>query len=153
MPDIDVGRLMRLIPHRYPMLLIDRLTAIEPPDRATGVKCVTVNERLSFRATSRTTPSCRACSSSRPWRRPRRHWSSPGRAGKARAISSTSWASTRAGSAARCARATGSTSEVERQKTRLGIHWFKGRALVEGKLCADAIVNAKLLTREEAGIA
>ncbi|MCB1992050.1 MAG: 3-hydroxyacyl-[acyl-carrier-protein] dehydratase FabZ, partial [Geminicoccaceae bacterium] len=44
MPDIEVGRLMQLIPHRFPMLLIDRLTEIEAPERATGIKCVTINE-------------------------------------------------------------------------------------------------------------
>jgi 3-hydroxyacyl-[acyl-carrier-protein] dehydratase len=41
---IEIGELFRLLPHRYPFLLIDRITDIESDDRATGVKNVTVNE-------------------------------------------------------------------------------------------------------------
>lgn len=36
--------LMRLLPHRYPMLLIDRLEHIIPNEQAVGVKNVTINE-------------------------------------------------------------------------------------------------------------
>jgi len=42
--EIDVEGLMRLIPHRYPFLLIDRLTNIVPGESATGIKNVTINE-------------------------------------------------------------------------------------------------------------
>lgn len=41
---IEIGELFHLLPHRYPFLLIDRITDIESDDRATGVKNVTVNE-------------------------------------------------------------------------------------------------------------
>ena len=40
----DVKRLMQLLPHRAPMLMIDRLEAIIPGVSATGIKCVSINE-------------------------------------------------------------------------------------------------------------
>jgi 3-hydroxyacyl-[acyl-carrier-protein] dehydratase len=40
----DIDRILEILPHRYPFLLVDRITAIEPGVRATGVKQVTINE-------------------------------------------------------------------------------------------------------------
>ncbi len=42
--DLDTLGVMRTIPHRYPMLLIDRVTGMEAFHRAVGVKQVTINE-------------------------------------------------------------------------------------------------------------
>ena len=41
---IDVHRIMEMIPHRYPFLMIDRVVDIVPGAKATGVKNVTINE-------------------------------------------------------------------------------------------------------------
>ena len=41
---IDVQEIMEMIPHRYPFLLIDKVTQIVPDATAVGVKNVTVNE-------------------------------------------------------------------------------------------------------------
>lgn len=41
---IDTKRLMRILPHRYPMLLVDRVLEIDGDRRALGVKNVTINE-------------------------------------------------------------------------------------------------------------
>lgn len=41
---IGIERIMELIPHRYPFLLIDRMVDIVPGESATGIKNVTVNE-------------------------------------------------------------------------------------------------------------
>jgi 3-hydroxyacyl-[acyl-carrier-protein] dehydratase len=41
---LDVAALKRLIPHRYPFLLIDRLTDVRPGEGAVGWKAVTYNE-------------------------------------------------------------------------------------------------------------
>lgn len=41
---IGIERIMDLIPHRYPMLLVDQLTEIRRGDSAVGIKCVTMNE-------------------------------------------------------------------------------------------------------------
>ena len=41
---IDITRLMEMIPHRYPMLMIDKLIDVVPGESAVGVKNVTINE-------------------------------------------------------------------------------------------------------------
>ena len=41
---LDVLGIMQRIPHRYPMLLVDRLVDIVPGESATGIKNVTINE-------------------------------------------------------------------------------------------------------------
>ncbi|MGB0935066.1 MAG: 3-hydroxyacyl-ACP dehydratase FabZ [Alphaproteobacteria bacterium] len=41
---LDVEDIKRLIPHRPPMLLIDRLQEIVPGESAVGIKNVTINE-------------------------------------------------------------------------------------------------------------
>jgi 3-hydroxyacyl-[acyl-carrier-protein] dehydratase len=41
---IDAEEIQRILPHRYPFLLVDRVVEIEPPHRAVGIKQVTVNE-------------------------------------------------------------------------------------------------------------
>lgn len=40
----DVQQIMRLLPHRYPMLLVDRVTALTPNETITAIKAVTINE-------------------------------------------------------------------------------------------------------------
>ncbi|MCC3860891.1 3-hydroxyacyl-ACP dehydratase FabZ [Pseudemcibacter aquimaris] len=42
--DIDINRIKELIPHRYPMLLVDKLCDIEAGESAVGKKGVTANE-------------------------------------------------------------------------------------------------------------
>lgn len=42
--DADIGLIQRILPHRYPFLMIDRVRGIELGRRATGLKMVTVNE-------------------------------------------------------------------------------------------------------------
>ncbi len=44
MDRMEIGEIFKLLPHRYPFLLIDRIIDIESDDRATGVKNVTFNE-------------------------------------------------------------------------------------------------------------
>ena len=46
MPSFDVREIMGILPHRYPMLLLDRITELEPMVRATGYKNVTANEPM-----------------------------------------------------------------------------------------------------------
>ncbi|MEM8580756.1 MAG: 3-hydroxyacyl-ACP dehydratase FabZ [Pseudomonadota bacterium] len=40
----DIGLIQRIIPHRYPFLLVDKVLEIEPYTSAHGVKNVTMNE-------------------------------------------------------------------------------------------------------------
>ena len=41
---IDIGRIMEMIPHRYPFLMIDRVVDVVPDASAVGIKNVTINE-------------------------------------------------------------------------------------------------------------
>ena len=41
---LTTERIMRLLPHRYPMLLLDRLESIIANESAVGIKNVTINE-------------------------------------------------------------------------------------------------------------
>jgi len=43
---VDLAGIMELIPHRYPMLLIDRVEDVRLDDSAVGVKNVTINEHF-----------------------------------------------------------------------------------------------------------
>jgi 3-hydroxyacyl-[acyl-carrier-protein] dehydratase len=41
---LDIRRVMAALPHRYPMLLIDRVEELAPRDRIVAIKAVTINE-------------------------------------------------------------------------------------------------------------
>lgn len=41
---LDIQNILSMIPHRYPLLLVDRLKDIVPGVSATGIKNVTINE-------------------------------------------------------------------------------------------------------------
>lgn len=41
---VDVTRINALLPHRYPFLLVDRITALVPHQRLTALKNVSINE-------------------------------------------------------------------------------------------------------------
>ena len=44
--DIDILRIMEMIPHRYPMLMIDRITDAIANVSAVGIKNVSINEHF-----------------------------------------------------------------------------------------------------------
>ncbi len=41
---IDIGRIMQMIPHRYPFLMIDQVIDVITNESAVGIKNVTINE-------------------------------------------------------------------------------------------------------------
>jgi 3-hydroxyacyl-[acyl-carrier-protein] dehydratase len=41
---LDSRAIQQILPHRYPFLLVDRITELEPRKRIVGIKQVTVNE-------------------------------------------------------------------------------------------------------------
>lgn len=43
---LDVTDIQRILPHRYPMLFLDRIIELETMKRAVGIKCVTINEHF-----------------------------------------------------------------------------------------------------------
>lgn len=44
--EIDVIEIMKLIPHRYPFLMVDRILSMEVGESITGLKNVTMNEQF-----------------------------------------------------------------------------------------------------------
>ena len=57
---LDIRRVMAALPHRYPMLLVDRVESLDPDKGIVAIKAVTINEDSS-RAISRGGRSCPAC--------------------------------------------------------------------------------------------
>ena len=43
---LEASDIQKIIPHRYPFLLVDRIIEIEPGKRAVGIKNVTINEQF-----------------------------------------------------------------------------------------------------------
>jgi 3-hydroxyacyl-[acyl-carrier-protein] dehydratase len=41
---LDIKRVMAALPHRYPMLLVDRVESLDPEKGITAIKAVTINE-------------------------------------------------------------------------------------------------------------
>ena len=41
---LDINEIMKLLPHRFPFLLVDRITEIDPGNKIVGLKNVTMNE-------------------------------------------------------------------------------------------------------------
>jgi 3-hydroxyacyl-[acyl-carrier-protein] dehydratase len=49
---LDYAAIERILPHRYPFLLVDRIVEFEPDRRIVGLKNVSVNERYLSPATN-----------------------------------------------------------------------------------------------------
>lgn len=43
---LGYDQICEILPHRYPFLLVDRITELEPGHRCVGIKCVTMNEEF-----------------------------------------------------------------------------------------------------------
>ena len=41
---LDLRAIERILPHRYPFLLVDRITELEPDKRIVGIKNVSLND-------------------------------------------------------------------------------------------------------------
>lgn len=41
---LDINEIMRILPHRFPFLMVDRIIEVQEDTRAVGVKAVTINE-------------------------------------------------------------------------------------------------------------
>ena len=45
-PVYGIMEIMKILPHRYPFLLVDRIIELEPDKRIVGIKNVTINEQF-----------------------------------------------------------------------------------------------------------
>jgi 3-hydroxyacyl-[acyl-carrier-protein] dehydratase len=43
---IDIDRILQLLPHRYPFLMIDKIIEVDSDDSAIGIKNISVNEPI-----------------------------------------------------------------------------------------------------------
>lgn len=43
-PQIDIGRILQVLPHRHPMVMVDRVTELVPAQHIRGLKCVSYSE-------------------------------------------------------------------------------------------------------------
>ncbi len=43
---LDIGKIMRMLPHRYPFLLVDKIISLEKGKKIVGLKNVTINENF-----------------------------------------------------------------------------------------------------------
>lgn len=41
---LEIDRILQILPHRYPFVLVDRVTEVTPHERIVGHKCVSMNE-------------------------------------------------------------------------------------------------------------
>jgi 3-hydroxyacyl-[acyl-carrier-protein] dehydratase len=48
---LDQRAIQQILPHRYPFLLVDRITELEPDKRIVGIKNVSINERFLSQST------------------------------------------------------------------------------------------------------
>lgn len=67
--DYDIGKILQALPHRYPLLLVDRVRSITLGERIHAIKAVSMNEQF-FQGHFPGAPIMPACSRSRRWRRP-----------------------------------------------------------------------------------
>ena len=42
--ELNSDQIQKILPHRYPFLLVDRITEVKPGKSAKGIKCVSANE-------------------------------------------------------------------------------------------------------------
>jgi 3-hydroxyacyl-[acyl-carrier-protein] dehydratase len=47
---LDIAAIERILPHRFPFLLVDRVTEIQPDKRIVGIKNISLNDRYLSRA-------------------------------------------------------------------------------------------------------
>lgn len=43
---MDIGQIMKVLPHRYPFLLVDRILELIPGEKAIGLKNVSINDQF-----------------------------------------------------------------------------------------------------------
>ncbi len=143
---LDIERIMAMIPHRYPMLMIDRVVGIVKGERACGIKNVTMGEPffqghfpgkpvmpgvLIVEAMAQTAAVATV------------HDMGPEAEGKIVYFMSIDEAKFRRPVLP------GAVLElhVEKERARGPVRRFKGKAIVDGVLCAEAVFAAMIADR------
>lgn len=146
LPDVEFDGVLRALPHRYPMLLVDRVVDLVAFTSAVGIKNVTFNEPffaghfpgdpimpgvLTIEALGQAAAVLMVASLG------------PGDPGRSVYFMSIDEARfrrpVRPGDQLRL--------EVRQEKAKMGVWWFAGRALVEDRVAAEARFSARLIQR------
>jgi 3-hydroxyacyl-[acyl-carrier-protein] dehydratase len=138
----DVTKVMAALPHRYPLLLVDRVLGLVPDESIHAVKAVSMNEQF-FQGTSPAGRSCPAFSRSRRWRRPPpacggNAWA--GRHGQARLFHGDRGAKFRNPVEPGCLL----HLHVEFTQKRARVCKFAGKAMVDGKVTCEVSFTAMI---------
>jgi 3-hydroxyacyl-[acyl-carrier-protein] dehydratase len=142
--DLDAAGVMACIPHRFPMLLLDRVVGMEAHRRATGIKHVTINEPffqghfpgdpimpgvLIIEAMAQTAAVLVLSTLGPGFGGSRVYFMGIDEARFRRPV--------RPGCELRL--------EVEVQRSKLGVWKMQGRGMVNGEVAAEAVFSAKLM--------
>jgi 3-hydroxyacyl-[acyl-carrier-protein] dehydratase len=146
LPDVDINGVHDALPHRYPMLLVDRVVDLVACTSATGIKNVTINEPffqghfpgdpimpgvLIVEAMGQAA-AVLMVNSLGP--------GDPNRSVYFMSIDEARFRRpVRPGDQLRL--------EVTQERTKLGIWWFLGRATVDGRVSAEAKFSARIVER------
>ena len=142
--DYDIGAIRRMLPHRYPFLMIDRVVDVEAELRATGIKNVSSNEPhftghfpehpvmpgvLIIEAMAQTAAVLVIATLGEVARGKLVYFMTIDQARFRRPVVP--------GDQLRI--------QVDKQQRRLGVWKFAGRATVDGQLAAEALISAKIM--------
>ena len=144
----DIRKLMELLPHRYPFLMVDRLIAMKGDESCIGIKNVTANEP-QFQGHFPAQPvmpgvlliegMAQTAGALCVWAR-----------GKAKAPKLVYFMTIEE---ARFRKPVVPGDRVEfhmqKQKHRRSMWWFRGEAKVDGEVVCEAVVSAMLVEDEE----
>ncbi|MFN7113140.1 MAG: 3-hydroxyacyl-ACP dehydratase FabZ [Alphaproteobacteria bacterium] len=143
-PLLDTRRIMEMLPHRFPMLLIDRVLELEPNERAVALKNVTINEDffnghfpgapvmpgvLIIEAMAQTAAALVVHSAGKELEGKLVYFMAIDEAKFRKPVTPGDQLHI----------------HVTRQQNRRNVWKFKGEARVDGELCAEAIVTAMIM--------
>lgn len=146
---IDTKRIMELIPHRYPILLVDRIVDIEPNESAIGLKNVTANEDifnghfpgapimpgvLIIEAMAQTAAALVVYSGGKELEGKLVYFMAIDEAKFRRPVTPGDQI----------------MIHIQKVQNRRNVWKFKGEAKVAGDLCAEAVITAMIVDREDA---
>ena len=143
---LDYAAIERILPHRYPFLLVDRITELEPDKRIVGIKNVSFSERYLSPERHGERVGVAADDSDRS-DRPGRRDPDPVESPRTAIGCRSSWASSACAIAARCypGDVVVIEAKVKRLRSRMGV--LTGHARVDGRVVVHGEMTFALGSR------